>query len=256
MYLWGIAGERIYCPLWQGPFSDKRLYCDLGIILWISLSCTDFLSWLFYFISFACAAFASRPSNLNLICLVALENLTNTFWLQKHVDDVFELERTEKNANCGGASLSPFLPRSSQFCCLLVVPFLLTTVVMHWKREPKSHYISLAVAVAAESHYSSLTVSKRAAELVFAEHPLPPPHHAPLAGNCLILQQAGGETAATPVHVSLSWVGVCFGVTHKCCLGSSRGAPPEGGEARQRHISSALQSWQSSSVDAVWMGPG
>lgn len=67
-----------------------------------------------------------------------------------------------------------FLPRSSQFCCLLAVPFLLTTVVMHWKREPKSHYISLAVAVAAESHYSSLTVSKRAAELVFAEHPRPP----------------------------------------------------------------------------------
>lgn len=113
---------------------------------------------------------------------------------------------------------------------------------MHWKREPKSHYISLAVAVAAESHYSSLTVSKRAAELVFAEHPRPPPHHAPLAGNCLILQQAGGETAATPVHVSLSWVGVCFGVTHKCCLGSSRGAPPEGrrGSAAPHKLSSAV----------------
>lgn len=138
-----------------------------------------------------------------------------------------------------------FLRRCSQFCCLLAVPFLLTTVVMHWKREPKSHYISLAVAVAAESHYSSLTVSKRAAELVFAEHPRSPtPHHAPLAGNCLILQQAGGETAATPVHVSLSWVGVGFGVTHKCCLGSSRGAPPE---ARQRHISSARDS------PRVWM---
>lgn len=31
------------------------------------------------------------------------------------------------------------------------------------------------MAVAAESHYSSLTVSKRAAELVFAEHPPPNP---------------------------------------------------------------------------------
>lgn len=61
-----------------------------------------------------------------------------------------------------------FLPHSSQFGCLLAIPFLLTMVVMHWKREPKSHYISLVVAVAAESHYSSLTVSKRAAELGFA----------------------------------------------------------------------------------------
>lgn len=112
MNLCGIAGERIYCPLWQGPFSDKRLtvYCDLGIILWISLSCTDFFSWLFYFISFACAVFASRPSNLNLICLVVLENLTNTFWLQKHVDDVFELEPTEKNANCGLSPVPSHLP--------------------------------------------------------------------------------------------------------------------------------------------------
>lgn len=125
-----------------------------------------------------------------------------------------------------------FLPHSSQFGCLLAIPFLLTMVVMHWKREPKSHYISLVVAVAAESHYSSLTVSKRAAELGFAQPPALS-HHPPLAGNCLILQQAGGETAATPMHVSLSWVGVGFGVTHKCCLGSSRGALPRGGEARR-----------------------
>lgn len=108
--------------------------------------------------------------------------------------------------------------------------------VMHWKGEPKSHYISLVVAVAAESHYSSLTVSKRAAELGCAE-PHAPSHHAPLAGNCLILQQAGGETAATPMHVSLSWVGVGFDVTQKCSLGSSRGALPRGGEARLWHRS-------------------
>ena len=130
----------------------------------------------------------------------------------------------------------PILPYSSQFGCLLAIPFLLTMVVMHWKGEPKSHYISLVVAVAAESHYSSLTVSKRAAELGCA---LPPAlsHHAPLTGNCLILQQAGGETAATPMHVSLSglraWVGVGSGVTLKCCLGSSKGAQPRGGEAMQ-----------------------
>lgn len=62
-------------------------------------------------------------------------------------------------------------------------------------------------------------------------------HPAPLAGNCLILQQAGGETAATPMHVSLSrlraWVGVGFGVTHKCCQGSSRGTLPRGCGSRQ-----------------------
>lgn len=129
-----------------------------------------------------------------------------------------------------------FLPHSSQFGCLLAIPFLLTTVVMHWKGEPKSHYISLVVAVAAESHYSSLTVSKRAALLGCAQPPALS-HHAPLAGNCLILQQAGGETAATPMHVSLSWVGVGFGVTHKCCLGSSRRALPRAGKAWQWHRS-------------------
>lgn len=126
---------------------------------------------------------------------------------------------TVKDSVSACAYLS-FLPHSSQFGCLLAIPFLLTTVVMHWKGEPKSHYISLVVAVAAESHYSSLTVSKRAAVLGCAQPPALS-HHAPLAGNCLILQQAGGETAATPMHVSLSWVGVGFGVTHKCCLGST-----------------------------------
>ena len=58
-----------------------------------------------------------------------------------------------------------FLLHSLHFCCHLPISFSLTMVVIHWKGEPKSHYISLVVAVAAESHYSSLTVSKRAAEL-------------------------------------------------------------------------------------------
>lgn len=131
------------------------------------------------------------------------------------------------------------LPHSSQFDSLLPVPFFLTMLVMHWKEEPKSHYISLVVAVATESHYSSLTVSKRAAVLCLAHYSLSLSlsHPAPLAGNCLILQQAGGETAATPMHVSLSrlraWVGVGFGVTHKCCQGSSRGTLPRGCGSRQ-----------------------
>lgn len=63
---------------------------------------------------------------------------------------------------------------------------------------------------------------------------MPPlPRRAPLAGNCLILQQAGGEAAATPMHVSLSWVGADSGVTPKRCLGSGRGAVPResGGQA-------------------------
>lgn len=120
--------------------------------------------------------------------------------------------------------------------CLPLILFSISMVVMHWKGEPKSHYISFVVAVAAESHYSFLTVSKRAAELGCISSPTLS-HHAPLAGNCLILQQAGGETAATPMHVSLSelkaWVGVGFGVTHECWLGSSRGALPKGGKVRQ-----------------------
>lgn len=58
---------------------------------------------------------------------------------------------------------------------------------------------------------------------------MPPlPRRAPLAGNCLILQQAGGEAAVTPLHVSLSWVGADSGVTQKCCMGSGRGAAPRG----------------------------
>lgn len=61
-----------------------------------------------------------------------------------------------------------FPPHFSQRGCLLAIPFLLAMVVMHQKGEPKSHYISLVVAVAAESHYSSLTVSKRAPELGYA----------------------------------------------------------------------------------------
>lgn len=44
--------------------------------------------------------------------------------------------------------------------------------------------------------------------------PPTPPCHAPLAGNCLILQRAGGDTPATPTHVSLSgpraWVGAAL----------------------------------------------
>ena len=65
------------------------------------------------------------------------------------------------------ASLS-FLPNSSQLGCILTILSSLTIVVMHWKREPKSQYISLVVvAAAAESHYSSLTVSKRTAGLGF-----------------------------------------------------------------------------------------
>lgn len=129
-----------------------------------------------------------------------------------------------------------FLTHSSWSGCLLAISFLLAIVRMHWKGEPKSHYISLVVAVAAQNHYSSLTVSKRAAELGCSAPPTLY-FYAPLAGNCLILQQAGGETAATPMHVSLSrlraWVGMGFEGTHKCCLGSSRGALPRGGEAKK-----------------------
>lgn len=104
-----------------------------------------------------------------------------------HEEGIFERKLTEKRAKCkeGGDGSPPplnhrpppgrcrpsVLPHPLRFYCLLTIPFLLTTVVMHWKREAKSHYISSAAAVAAESHYSSLTVSKGAAELVFARHP-------------------------------------------------------------------------------------
>lgn len=122
-----------------------------------------------------------------------------------------------------------FPSHSFQFCCLLAIPFLLTKVVIHWKGEPKSHYISLVVAVAAESHYSSLTVSKRAAVLGYAGASHSLSHHAPLAGNCLILQQTRGETAVTPMHVSLSGLkarvsqtNAALGLVAEHCLGDMR----------------------------------
>lgn len=84
---------------------------------------------------------------------------------------------------------------------------------MHWKGGPKSHYISWLLAVAAESHYSSLTVSKRAAGLGCASRSL-----SPCNTHRKLPHTSGGETAATPMHVSLSglrsWVGVDFGVIY------------------------------------------
>lgn len=95
-----------------------------------------------------------------------------------------------------------------------------------------------------KSHYISLCCCCRREPLLFPDSikessgaglRLGPRFLSPLAGNCLILQQAGGETAATPMHVSLSGVGLGFGVTHKCCLGSSIEALPRGEEVRWCH---------------------
>ncbi len=50
------------------------------------------------------------------------------------------------------------------FSSLLPIILALTVAETHCKGEPKSHNISLVVAAATESHYSSLTVSKRTVE--------------------------------------------------------------------------------------------
>jgi len=66
----------------------------------------------------------------------------------------------------------PIYPRGCQdpYPCLLspyfALPIILALTVAetHCKGEPKSHNISSVVAAATESHYSSLTVSKRTQE--------------------------------------------------------------------------------------------
>lgn len=129
-------------------------------------------------------------------------------------------------------SIVYILSRSPQFVRNLATPLLLTTAVMLRDGEAKSHYISLAVALAAESYYSSLTVSKRTVEPGYSDHPsLFLTRHAPLTGNCLILQEARGETAVTPTHVSLfgrkAWAGVDLVSPTNAALGQVEHCPEE-----------------------------
>lgn len=100
---------------------------------------------------------------------------------------------------------SPCLPSP---CFALLSPphhSCLSVAETHCKGEPKSHNISLVVAAATESHYSWLTVSKRTVEQGCGCSPSL--SYTLLAGNCLILQCAGGDTLVTTTHVSLSGPG-------------------------------------------------